>query len=122
MAVLSFDECASDFVSLGTRSRNHARVGYQLVADLAGVISDSLPVISMNAEKAARQILDACRQGKAELVLTMPAQIAVLLHSLLPGGTIELLWAINRSPEARGYRTATSHGAGEYFMRFPLQL
>jgi short-subunit dehydrogenase len=59
-------------------------------------ISDALPVVSMNAEKAARQILDACQQGKAELVLTMPAQIAVLLHSLLPGGTIELLGAINR--------------------------
>jgi short-subunit dehydrogenase len=59
-------------------------------------ISDALPVISMNAERAARQILDACRQGKAELILTLPAQVAVLLHSLLPGSTVDLLGVINR--------------------------
>jgi len=50
----------------------------------------------MNAERAARQILDACRQGKAELILTLPAQIAVMLHSLLPGSTVDLLGVINR--------------------------
>ena len=59
-------------------------------------ISYALPVISMNAERAARQILDACRQGKAELILTLPAQIAVMLHSLLPGSTVDLLGVINR--------------------------
>jgi NAD(P)-dependent dehydrogenase (short-subunit alcohol dehydrogenase family) len=59
-------------------------------------ISDALPVISMNAERAARQILDACREGKAEVILTLPAQIAVMLHSLLPGSTVDLLGVINR--------------------------
>jgi short-subunit dehydrogenase len=73
-------------------------------------ISDALPVVSMNAEKAARQILDACRQGKAELVLTLSAQIAVLLHSLLPGSTVDLLGVINRllpKPGGIGQRRLT---------------
>ena len=59
-------------------------------------ISDALPVVSMNAEKAARQILDACRHGRAEVILTLPAQIAVLLHSLLPESTVDMLGVINR--------------------------
>src|SRR5918997_1127581 len=32
-------------------------------------ISDSLPITSMMAERAARQIIDACRRGRAELVI-----------------------------------------------------
>src|SRR5881227_2530252 len=40
-------------------------------------ISDSLPVASIAAERAAAQIADACRHGDAELVITWPAKIAV---------------------------------------------
>lgn len=59
-------------------------------------ISDALPLVSMNAEKAAREILDACRAGKAELILTIPAQMAVRLHSLFPESTINILALMNR--------------------------
>src|SRR5947199_108087 len=40
-------------------------------------ISDSLPLLTLSAEEAARQILDACRRGLAEKVLSLPAQLAV---------------------------------------------
>jgi Short-chain dehydrogenases of various substrate specificities len=59
-------------------------------------ISDSLPVTSMNAERAASQIIDACRRGDAEVVLTIQAQLAVKFHGLFPGLTADMLGIVNR--------------------------
>lgn len=47
-------------------------------------ISDSLPLTSINADRAARQIVEACRRGDAELVITMQAKIAILARTLAP--------------------------------------
>lgn len=47
-------------------------------------ISDSLPLTSINVERAARQIIAACRRGDAELVITVQANIAVLARTLAP--------------------------------------
>jgi hypothetical protein len=44
----------------------------------------------MDAERAAGQILDACRRGDAELVLSLPAAAAVLFHGVFPGLTADL--------------------------------
>lgn len=59
-------------------------------------ISDSLPLVSMNAERAARQIVRATQYGCAELVLSLPAKVAVKLHALAPGLTGEMLGLANR--------------------------
>jgi hypothetical protein len=59
-------------------------------------LSDSLPGFSMNAERAARQILDACRYGDAELVLSLPAKLAAILHGVAPGLSTELYAWVNR--------------------------
>lgn len=70
-------------------------------------ISDALPLASINAERAARQVLDACRHGKAQAILTVQAQVAVLLHSLFPEATAALLGLVNRvlpSPGGIGKR------------------
>lgn len=58
-------------------------------------ISDALPVVSMNAKRAARRIVDACLRGEAEVVLSIPAKIAAKLHGLFPGVTTDLLGLIN---------------------------
>jgi short-subunit dehydrogenase len=58
-------------------------------------ISDSLPFLSMNAELAARQIIAACRRGDAEIVLSLPAKLAVAFHGLFPGLTADLLGLTN---------------------------
>src|SRR5256885_462145 len=50
-------------------------------------ISDALPVTSMNAERAARQIITACKRGDAEVVLSIQAELAVRFHGLFPGVT-----------------------------------
>jgi NAD(P)-dependent dehydrogenase (short-subunit alcohol dehydrogenase family) len=47
-------------------------------------ISDSLPLATINAERAARQILAACRRGDAELVITVQAKLAILARTAAP--------------------------------------
>ena len=47
-------------------------------------ISDSLPILSTAAERAARQILKATRRGEAELVISVPAKLAILGRALAP--------------------------------------
>jgi short-subunit dehydrogenase len=59
-------------------------------------ISDALPLASMDADRAARQIVAALRDGDAEQVLSRPAQLATLAHALFPELTAGVLGAINR--------------------------
>ena len=59
-------------------------------------ISDSLPILTMSAEAAARQIIAACKRGDAEVVLSLPAQIGDKFHALFPGLTADLLSWVNR--------------------------
>ena len=48
-------------------------------------IGGALPVVSMAATRAARRILDACRNGDAELVMPLSTAMAVKLNALFPG-------------------------------------
>jgi NAD(P)-dependent dehydrogenase (short-subunit alcohol dehydrogenase family) len=59
-------------------------------------ISDSLPVSSIQAERAARQIVSACKRGQAQLVITTQAQLAVKFHELFPEATADILALVNR--------------------------
>jgi short-subunit dehydrogenase len=59
-------------------------------------ISDSLPVSSINAGRAASQIIAASRRGQAELVITTQAWTAVKFRALFPEATAELLAVVNR--------------------------
>jgi NAD(P)-dependent dehydrogenase (short-subunit alcohol dehydrogenase family) len=47
-------------------------------------ISDSIPVASIDGARAASQVLDACRYGDAELVITWPAKLAIIANAVLP--------------------------------------
>lgn len=58
-------------------------------------ISDSLPVTSIKAERAARQIVDACKQGRAELVITTQAKLAVTFDALFPEVSAEMMALVN---------------------------
>lgn len=51
------------------------------------VLSDTMPGLSISADRAARQIVTACQYGQAELVISLPAKIAVKAHALFPGFT-----------------------------------
>ncbi|MGE0446241.1 MAG: SDR family NAD(P)-dependent oxidoreductase [Vicinamibacterales bacterium] len=47
-------------------------------------IADSLPLATIGVERAARQIIQACRYGDAELVITVQAKLAILARQLAP--------------------------------------
>lgn len=59
-------------------------------------ISDSIPLLSVSADRAARRIVEACRLGKPDLVLTPAAKLAALFHGVFPGTTASLLGLTNR--------------------------
>lgn len=59
-------------------------------------VSDSIPVLSTGVERAVRRILEAAHRGKPEVILTIPAHLAVRLHGLAPALTIRLLSVANR--------------------------
>ncbi|MDQ3009874.1 MAG: SDR family NAD(P)-dependent oxidoreductase, partial [Acidobacteriota bacterium] len=65
-------------------------------------ISDSLPIISMSAERAAQQVLTACKRGEAEVILSLPAKLAVGFQNLFPGVMAEVLNLANRLLPAPG--------------------
>jgi NAD(P)-dependent dehydrogenase (short-subunit alcohol dehydrogenase family) len=44
----------------------------------------SLPLTSIDARRAARQILEACRRGQAELIITTQARLAVVANAVCP--------------------------------------
>jgi NAD(P)-dependent dehydrogenase (short-subunit alcohol dehydrogenase family) len=58
-------------------------------------ISDSLPLLSMSAEGVARKTIAALKRGDAEIILTLPAQIATRYHGLFPGLNTNLLSLVN---------------------------
>ncbi len=74
-------------------------------------IGDSLPFITISAERAAAQILDACRRGDPEITLTWPAQLAVMLEGLVPDLVAGMLALVNRLlPGAGGVGTESRTG------------
>jgi len=59
-------------------------------------ISDSLPIASIDARRAASQIVDACRHGDAELVITWPAKLAVIANAVMPESVALVMDLANR--------------------------
>jgi NAD(P)-dependent dehydrogenase (short-subunit alcohol dehydrogenase family) len=75
-------------------------------------LSDSLPVTSMDAERAARQIVRAVKRREAERVLTVPATLLAKAHGLAPGLTSSVMAVANRVvlPSAEGGTRAPARG------------
>lgn len=72
----------------------------------------SLPIFSISAESAARQILTACRNGDPEIILSLPAQAGALFHGLFPGLTANLFGLAERLlPQPGGIGKRKTSGA-----------
>src|SRR6266705_200046 len=54
------------------------------------------PLFSMNADRAARKILAACRRGQPSLILTFAARAALLGNALFPNITGYMMKLVNR--------------------------
>ena len=74
-------------------------------------VSDSLPGVSMDVERAARRIVRACRDGEADVVLSLPARLAALAHGLVSGPVTDLMGLVSRLlPDAGGIGTERKRG------------
>lgn len=54
-------------------------------------LSDSIPGLSMDAERAASRLVRAALRGRPEVVLTPAAKIGIRLHGVAPATTLRLL-------------------------------
>lgn len=59
-------------------------------------ISNSTPLLSIKAERAASQILAACRRARPELTLTLAARAAIIGSALFPSITGHVMNLANR--------------------------
>jgi NAD(P)-dependent dehydrogenase (short-subunit alcohol dehydrogenase family) len=74
-------------------------------------IADSLPGLSVSSTYAARAIIRACRAGRAEVVLGVPANLAVAVKALCPELTATLnTWVADRLPGPGGIGTRAAPG------------
>jgi NAD(P)-dependent dehydrogenase (short-subunit alcohol dehydrogenase family) len=95
-----------------TGSPRHALFKGQHRAEHAWfTIADSLPGLSVDADRAARTIVDACRDGDPHVVIGLPARVAALAHTLMPDLTIDLLRVAHRLlPKAGGIGQVRARG------------
>ncbi len=95
------------------------RTGSHVQAEFAGqrereftwfALGASLPLVSMDAERAARQIVDGMAARRPEVLLTPAGQVAARLAGLAPGLTTTVLHAAGRvalpGPDGSGEATA----------------
>ena len=75
-------------------------------------LSDSLPLLTVSAETAAADIMEGCSTGAAEVVIGLPAQVAITLNNLFPELSSRVLELVNRFllPGPGGIGTAARPG------------
>lgn len=98
-------ELAKDGIVVTTVCPGLTRTGSHRHAEFKGrheqeyrwfALGASTPLLAQSAERAARQILRGVALGDAEVVLTLPAQLAVLANAVAPGLVSGLAAVANR--------------------------
>lgn len=122
-------ELARDNIHVTTVAPGMMRTGSHVNAKFKGKHSDEFawfaasagaPLISMNADRAARKILAACRRGQPSLTLTFAARGAILGNALVPNLTGYLMKFANRIlPEAGGEKGNESRAGAEVRRAIP---
>jgi NAD(P)-dependent dehydrogenase (short-subunit alcohol dehydrogenase family) len=59
-------------------------------------VGAGVPVITMDAERAARQVVRAAKRGEAQRILSLPANVLARLHGVAPGLTTGIASLANR--------------------------
>jgi len=98
-------ELAKDDIFVTTVCPGLMRTGSHLNALFKGqhmaeftwfALLDGLPLASIDGQRAARQIVNACRKGKAHLTITTQARIATILNSTFPNLMADIFALTNR--------------------------
>jgi NAD(P)-dependent dehydrogenase (short-subunit alcohol dehydrogenase family) len=97
-------ELTGDGIAVVTVVPGLMRTGSYLNASFKGdaaaesrwfALGAALPGVSMDAERAARQIVQAAKRGDAEVILSAPAWLLARFHGLFPGLTADVLSLVN---------------------------
>ncbi|MEA2574726.1 MAG: hypothetical protein QOH93_2024 [Chloroflexia bacterium] len=84
----------------------------------------TLPLTAMSAQRAARQIIEACRNGSPELTTTVQARLAIVASTLFPGlFARSLQLAVRLLPGPQGEQGDTARSGWESqsgFTRSPI--
>src|SRR6267378_1081979 len=103
-------ELARDNIHVTTVAPGLMRTGSHVNAKFKGRHDDEFawfaasagaPIISMNADRAARKILAACRRGKPSLVMPISAYFIIAANALFPNLTARVMKIVNRSMPSR---------------------
>src|SRR6266478_3565259 len=114
-------ELARDNIHVTTVAPGMMRIGSHVNAKFKGnhdvefawfAASAGAPLISMNADRAARKILAACRRGQPSLTLTFAARKIVLGNALFPNLTGYLMKFVNRLLPGTGGEQGNESRAG----------
>ena len=76
-------------------------------------LGDSLPLVSKNAERAARQIVRACAAGKPRLIISTQARLAIMTDAVLPNVFSRIMSSIARVLPDRPRRERPEHSGWE---------
>lgn len=86
-----------------TGSPRHAEFKGQHRAEYTWfVLSDALPGLSVSADRAARQIVRACEYGRSQLIISVPAKLAIKLDTLFPEISSAIRAAASRALPGKG--------------------
>ena len=119
-------ELARDNIHVTTVAPGMMRTGSHVNARFKGrhdaefgwfAASAGAPLISMNADRAARKILAACRRGQPSLTLTFAARTAILGNALFPNLTGYWMKTVNRFLPAAGEHDGNELRAGAQLRR-----
>jgi len=116
-------ELARDDIYVTTVAPGMMRTGSHVNAKFKGRHDDEFawfaaaagaPLLSMNADRAARKILAACRRGQPSLTLTFAARLQVVANALFPNLTGYAMQLANRFlPESSGAQGNRSRAGSE---------
>ena len=80
-----------------TGSYRHARFKGDVRREFAWFsIASTMPLLSINATRAAKQIVRAMQRRSREAIISAPAKLAVRVAGIMPGTVMALLALINR--------------------------
>src|SRR5213596_779142 len=116
-------ELARDNIHVTTVTPGMIRTGSHVNAKFKGrhdiefawfAASAGAPLLSMDADRAARKILAACRRGQPSLTLTFAARLQIVANALFPNLIGYAMQLVNRFlPESQGAEGDRSRAGSE---------